>query len=343
MQPPKKSTFAAVIGHADEADILRQCITHHLQIGIDTIFVSLNREDPAGQAVIDAFAATGQVRGAQVRDFAQDEFEFYTAAVRVVRDWAAPDWLIFVDSDEFWLPASGHVAGTHGLDGADLLVVERFNAPPLRAADGSVEYPRAVTPDTEMFGRAEAALDGLPLAPSAETSFVATMVGPKIMVRPEIVRKVGRGAHTIESDRESYRTRESRDMLIVHLPFTSLERFRAKVEAVHARMAAFGHRFKADQAHQWRRWLQLREAGRIDEEFDVQVVDAAQAERLRARNLLVTARQVFSEWERGGGRPKGAASQRLLRAARLAFSDPRRLIELTARKARARVAGKPVR
>src|ERR1700730_17946878 len=35
-------SFAAVIAHADDANLLRRCIAHHLAIGVDNVFVSLN-------------------------------------------------------------------------------------------------------------------------------------------------------------------------------------------------------------------------------------------------------------------------------------------------------------
>jgi hypothetical protein len=38
-------TFAAIIGHADEPSLLRRCIAHHLAIGVQWIFVSLNTQD----------------------------------------------------------------------------------------------------------------------------------------------------------------------------------------------------------------------------------------------------------------------------------------------------------
>jgi hypothetical protein len=281
--------FAAIIGHADDPDLLRSCIDHHLRIGVERIFVSLNDSDPRSAEVVQEFGAQDRVRGAKPEAFAVDPFEFFTAAVDVVRHWCAPQWLILLDTDEFWIPADDQINRLRNLEHYDLLRVSRFNAPVLRA-DGRV-FAR-LPPDKASFVYGDPSGSYLELR-EIGASWAHTRVAPKIMVRPELVARIGRGAHAAVGHEKPFRDGEPDDVLIVHLPFTSRERFARKLAAIRKRLRDYGAKFRPDEAAHWRDWMLLATEQVIDDEFNKQVVDEREIERLVSTGALTTPEKIF--------------------------------------------------
>lgn len=291
----KRWSITAVIGHADEPQLLRRCIEHHLNIGVERIFVSLNRGDPESAAVVESFAGTGRVRGEPVERFAPDPFEFFTAAIERVRAWSDSDWVFFVDTDEFWLPLSGDIRDTRGLDDFDLLLASRHNAPPFRTRDGSVTWPSAVNLASAVFGDPEKWLGPWPIGDGVAPWIAASDVG-KILVRTRLLDRVGRGAHKAVLNIDNVRYGPTVDLMIVHLPITTQARFRRKIHAIRERMQTFGQRFADFQALHWKRWLELDDQGLIDDEFWRQVISADEIQILMQKGLLLTPARLFQQW-----------------------------------------------
>ena len=98
-----KTRFAAIVAHADDPELLARCIAHHLALGVERVFVSLNLDDPESERVARSFEHTGRVRAARLESFARDPFHHFTEAKRPLVAWCDPEWLMFVDSDEFWI------------------------------------------------------------------------------------------------------------------------------------------------------------------------------------------------------------------------------------------------
>jgi hypothetical protein len=291
---PNSVRFAAVIGHADDPDLLRTCIVHHLGIGIERIFVALNDSDPGSPKVVDCFAGDDRVRGAYVGTFAADPFEFFSAAIAPIREWCAPEWLIFLDTDEFWLPLREQIGGVRSLEQHDLLQVSRFNAPALlNAGHDGVSVVLPPTKATLVFGDPQGSYSDLR---EEGASWGQTRVAPKIMVRPELVARIARGAHGALALDRPFRILEPDDLLIVHVPFTSRERFRRKLAAIRTRLRSYGSRFAPGEATHWKDWMLLETEPAIEEEFKRQAVDAQDIDRLVSTGALVTARQIFDRW-----------------------------------------------
>jgi len=293
-RPARKPRFAAVIGHADDPGLLERCIAHHLAIGVDHVFVSLNTGDARSEQIARTFAASPRVRAARVESFAPDPFHYFTAAIGVVTSWVAPDWILFVDSDEFWVPATGRIGDTADLDAFDAVAVPRFNAPPVREPDGTLRALHRRDPAATFVVNADRITDPREIGRDAAMSWVMSKDHPKLLVRPELVTEVGRGAHTIVPPASSMRGTTARDLLILHAPFTTRARFRRKIDAIRERLATVGDRFEPGQAWHWRHWLELDAAGTIDAEFDRQLVDAAMLETLHRQGILTTPAEVFA-------------------------------------------------
>ena len=173
-----------------------------------------------------------------------------------------------------------------------MVSVPRYNAPPRRNAFGDDDLldfdPYAVDiVDSATRGRKDFERD-----PSAR--WVMLGCHPKMMVRPEFVAEVGRGAHRIVTNDPHWRGTQADDLLIVHLPFTTRARFQRKIAAIRERFATCGERFAPGDAWHWRRWIALDEAGDTDAEFDRQVLGGDDVARLRLQGVLTTPNEVFA-------------------------------------------------
>jgi Glycosyl transferase family 2 len=286
-----RDVFAAAIFHADTAEMLHRCIEHHLTVGVDRIFVSLNEDDPESAAVAAAFESPG-VRVARLDEFAADRFDYFTAALNAVAAWARPDWLMFVDSDEFWVPAGGTMHAVAGLEYAGGCAVRRFNAPPLRAADGALRAFGVANLAAIPVIAERQAMDAELLA-RGTAPWIAAKVGPKQMLRPRLARRVKYGAHEFVPAYDGVRVIVPDDLLIVHVPFTDEARFRRKVELVGAMLAAHADRFHPGEAWHWRYWRRVAERDGLAAEFAEQVVDERDLAGLRARGVLTTPAELF--------------------------------------------------
>ena len=273
--------------------MLRRCIEHHLAIGVDYLFVSLNVADAESRAVGEAFAS-GRVRVVPVASYAPDASDYFSAALRAVTTWARPDWVMFVDSDEFWVPAGGAMSAVAGLSATDAYPVPRFNAPPVRRADGTIAPPEGPPASALVIGTRHA-MDADYLAAHAETPWIMAEIGPKLMVRPRAVARIVFGAHEFAPAREDVRVTVPHDLLIVHLPFTDEARFRRKIDLAGAMLERLRHRLEPQQAWHWRRWLGVVAAGGLSEEFAAQAVDARDVGELMSRGVLTTAAELLGK------------------------------------------------
>ena len=283
-----KARFAAIVGHADDPDLLERCIAHHLALGVDRVFVSLNLDDPDSERVARSFERTGRVRAARLESFAPDPFHHFTAAKEQVVAWCDPEWLLFVDSDEFWISRTGRIGDAAGLADADLLDVPMLQSPPVRERDGSIRAASLADPASLPVVGAPAVLDARALAANPELAPFMSW-GTKVLVRTAFAGEVGRGAHDVVSCAGEPRRRMADDLAIVHVPFTTRARFRRKVDRVRARLTAYGDRFRPNQAWHWRRWLEIDDAGGIDAEFDRNALDAERLPELMAEGIVTTA------------------------------------------------------
>lgn len=301
--------FAVIIGHADDPAMLELCIRHHLNVGAGQVFVSLNRDDAGIPA---AFAGDDRVRAAHVASFsAADPFLYFSESVRQVLAWQKPDWVLFTDSDEFWLPQGNSLAEIKGLAETDLVIVERFNTPLLRFPDGAIRIGALADPRNLPLVSAREWLDDAYLAGDTNTPWIMAQDAPKLLVRPELIGRVGSGAHSILASNPNPRWLMPDDLLIIHAPFTTEARFRAKIAAIHETLARFGERFDSRQAWHWRYWLTLDDTA-LTAEFQRQSFRESAVRALRAQGILATAAEQYGKLRAAADKLRGHSLQEAL-------------------------------
>lgn len=280
--------IAAVIGHSDRAEMLGRCISHHLDAGCDAIFVSLNRDDRESVSVVDEFSRSAEVKGAPVREFARDEFDFLTDAVRQADDLFQPDRILVIDSDEFCVAQSGGLKRVSGLGSVDLLTVPRYNAA-LTLGDGTELQSPAASSSTRVIPQLDERQSQHFATMRPELKWLASRIGPKMIVSPAAVGSVWRGGHGINSARPATIQARSADLAIVHFPFTTIERFKYKLDGIRMRIGSF----KSGEAGHWKTWLRAAEEGRLEELFAAQFFTPTEAAILESQGLIESVRSMF--------------------------------------------------
>ncbi len=296
--------IAAIIGHADDPAMLDVCVAHHLSVGIANIFVSFNR----GQAGLgQRLVGDDRVRALPVEAFSSaDSFHYFSHAVREVDGWAAPDWVLFADTDEFWLPRSGDLRRTECLAGSDLVIVDRYNAFPRREADGTLSAPDFRAPFRQLMILAREAVEDAYQAGDYRIPWIFGVDAPKLLVRPAFVRAVGPGGHNIVATDPGLRWAMPEDVVIQHVPFTDEQRFRRKITAVRHVLSTHANRFDIRQAWHWRYWLSLSDE-MLGEEFRRQAIPATSLGVLGRDAVVGIADDLYRELGQLAGRLRGDA------------------------------------
>lgn len=290
----KDLRIAAIIGHADDPEMLDACIAHHLAVGAANVFVSVNRGEPELDRLI---AGDERVRAVPIDDFSQqDVFQYFTNAVREVERWAAPNFVLLTDSDEFWLPQSGDLRSVAGLDQTDLLIVERYNAFPQRSTEGTVLAPDYRNPYRAPMILAREPLEQAYQANDHRVPWIFAADAPKLIVRPSMVQSVGPGGHNIVATDPGLRWMVPADLVILHAPFTDEARFRRKIASVRQVLASHAPRFNERQAWHWRYWLSLDDDA-LGAEFRRQAIPVAALGVLARDAVVGSAEELYRQLE----------------------------------------------
>ena len=119
--------FAALVGVKDEVELIGACISHLRHIGVDQIVVS---DYGSTDGTLDILADESRAADLSVRSVdvsTVPDYDRWSVREVVLADLTRADWVLFLDADEFWIPASGALRDTCHLLDADVLSVERFN------------------------------------------------------------------------------------------------------------------------------------------------------------------------------------------------------------------------
>jgi hypothetical protein len=287
--------IGALLGVMDEVALLPRCIAHLKRIGIDRVLALDGGSTDGSLALLQAH----QGEWLQVMSMPPATLADSDLAADFETDQAQSsgcDWVICLDADELWLPASGALRDSSQWhdSGVELITVRRFNVVPSLDAD---PLPAVVTPaqhaDLWLFaGQIANFREHLELEP--ETRWVSNAPKAKIAVRPDRIGKLRTGWHSaIGPGGAKLRRQASRDIIAAHLPFTTPARFRQKVNNIRRLLVDHPQYFAPDGAWHWRRWAELDSAEAIDREFSLQCVPPDEKAGLCQSGAILSAQALL--------------------------------------------------
>jgi glycosyltransferase involved in cell wall biosynthesis len=285
--------FAAILTVKDEAEILEDCIAHLRTIGVDQI-VAHDAGSTDGSEKILASHAGPDFRVIQHSDMDPDAEAWAQLHADLARDSGA-DWVLFLDADEFWIPATGRLRDCHVLADADIVNVPRYN---VALGPGGPLIEGSATP----FGAGTMQLICRPpeqfraqLESNTGLPWIRGVPVPKTMARPTAVGKIADAGHDIIPPAGSAARRaRPADLLIAHLPFTTLARFSRKLANVRKVFEVHSDYFGADLAWHWRRWLALEDEEAVSGEFSRQAFDESTLADFHRQGNVQTNREIFA-------------------------------------------------
>jgi glycosyltransferase involved in cell wall biosynthesis len=205
------------------------------------------------------------------------------------------DYVVFLDADEFPLPATGSLRSVLASARADLIQLPRFN---VALRGGQPALPASLKPPH--YSKID--LYVKPLANAREHflnnpdhPWIRTVPMPRIAIRPEIVAALKQGMHNVvvHPGMRAVRAR-SHDIVVAHLALSTMERLARKVESMREYLRHHGNGDSRIAWH-WRRWVELADRGALEAEFQNSVLDAAGFRHLKREGVVKNAAEVLSE------------------------------------------------
>lgn len=283
---------AAILGVKDEVEIVGASIAHLRQVGVSRIVVC---DCGSTDGTLDVVAAECRRGDVTVTHVDPDQVVDYESQsdhdVALVRETGA-DWVIILDADEFWIPATGSLLTCESLRSADVVVTHRFN---VALTDSHLLLPEPLVPANygrlEMFTRRvpnfRAFMDEYP-----EEPFITVTPFYKVMARPSLAGLITAGGHDVQASTGEARRVEAPDLVVAHVPFSTRERFERKVANIRTEMARRPALFAGDYAWHWRRWAEMTPDA-LAAEYDRQISSAGALEEWRRQGVLQNARDLL--------------------------------------------------
>lgn len=287
--------LGAVISVKDEHELVGPAIAHLRAIGIDHIIACDMGSTDGTYEFLESQRSDDDFWLTRLSDQEPDHFESWSAVNVALVKSARLDWAMFLDADEFWLPATGRLRDCHDLYHADVFSVARFNVPPApglappAGGFGPGHYAELLLL-TEQVPDLRARLEA-----DAAMSWVRAAAEPKVMARPDRIAAIELGSHdVIAGDAAEMKYAKPRDLVIAHLPLTTPARFRRKLENIRNVFKVHGKFFSGGLAWHWQRWLEIEAAGGLDEEFARMMLDEATLAALRQQRLAWPVQDYFA-------------------------------------------------
>jgi hypothetical protein len=288
--------IAANLGVMDEVELIEQCIAQLRTIGVDLIVVT---DVGSTDGTLEILRALSRGPDFCLIETSPENLWGFPGRMyeRTVAEFEV-DRVLLLDADEFWIPRTGNLKDTVGLEATDVLRVERFNVPPVR---GVPLLPDTLSPaayDRLFLVAKPVEQPWLEFQRRPNLASIMTRVVPKCILDPARVAGFAMGGHRpLEKHGIKPTTKVPGDLLIAHAPFSTYTRFLRKLQNIEKTISLHGHLYKAQQAWHWRRWLALAEEGKAEEEFSRQLLTQEQFSQALAEGTIQSAKQWF---EQGG-------------------------------------------
>lgn len=282
--------LAAFIGLKDEAGLIGACIEQLKRVGADVVIVLDHGSQDGSREVVERLAIGDPTICLSELgfDLSRDGSTFRSALQEF-----DPDWMLFADADEFWLPRNGTLKQLPELAQTDVLVVKRFNVPLTVPPLDIEDYLPSRSGELPLIAERES-LSRESMKSDPAQRWVMHAVGPKVMCRASTFGGLEIGAHRIAArNGQELRKTAAKDVIIAHVPFTSFERFERKVENIRGVLDGNDAQFDGTRAWHWRRWLELADQKMLRPEFELQQMGACEINRYVTAGVIRTAADLW--------------------------------------------------
>lgn len=288
--------LVAVMMVGNEADLVEATIRNTLSLGVDA-FVITDMASEDGTAAILARYATDPRFDIQFLSHAQiygrdciRPVEIGKGMLRRAREVFGADWILRQDADEFWCAGPRPLRDILHEVTADQVSVRRYNA--VTPRDGA--QPAALINEGRLAEvlvmRHPFPSGGIRSGATARLPVNFAQIQPRPIVRASRADHFGPGAHSLrDGDGNPLTTVETNAIAIVHLWFTTLDRFARKSAFIHAIRGSI--RPAASPGWQWNRWGDMADT-RKDEilhEFQAQFPTPGQLDLLQRQGRVSAA------------------------------------------------------
>jgi hypothetical protein len=294
------------LGVKDEADLIACTLEHLFGIGVDFVVVCDIESSDGTTDVLERYRSRGKIWYFQLVQHASQE-EWERANLELLAQTDA-DWIVFLDADEFPLPATGQLRDSAAFARADVVTLDRFN---VAVCSAGPRLPARLTPEhyDELMLVVDPVGDHwqrLQTAPSL--SWLLSPIAPRVAARPDCIAGITLGAHdVVPPTGRPVRRERARDLVVAHVAFTTRDRFARKVANIRETLGLHPATFPDGLAPHWRRWAALSDPESVQEEFERMLFDPLTVAELRKRGVIRSASEHFSR--QGNVRPDAAPAE----------------------------------
>lgn len=210
----------------NEAEIIREVISHHLDQGVSRVIVIDNGSTDGTTDILDDFARAG-VADLIRRDGMFYQTEWSAELVHIAQERYAPDWVIAPDADEFIVPPGGETLERHLERQTEARVIEchRVNLFPTRDDFLAGRWRESVLYRTRLDAwQPENYHDPATHSPFPYFCYIALL---KVIFRPQNFRNLMKGAHLVELDPPADRVQTG--IVMWHVPMRQPDRFASAI------------------------------------------------------------------------------------------------------------------
>jgi len=259
----------------DQADIVRDFLDWHLDLGIDLILAVDGGSTDGTTDVLEEYASTGRVVWFPLPERDMTRYSIANGLAAQARDRYHADWIIYVDVDEFVCTSGRPVRVV--LADADREGVTRLDIP-RRTMTGPMIPPgrRATEVLTLRIDRTAVPTPEEQLGGELAVPFVFLEVGPHLALRASAIGAIGHGVHVADT---TWGKSGTSDLYILHYAIRGYADFRQKVQNTEKWLADNPH-LPLGWGWHWRRWIRLEKVGRLHEDYQRQFVSPDRAQEL---------------------------------------------------------------